>query len=89
MAIHNIVITDAEEKHAPPSENVLDISVVDGFVFLNICGWEETNKSHKVTRKANIAVKIADLLSAVNLLAAADESDREEKSDPSTIQATL
>lgn len=76
MALDSIIITHYDEKHAPPCEDVLRVSVDDGdHVYLTVCDYEETHRVLTLDLKGSICVNIKDLVSAINLLAAASEPE--------------
>lgn len=66
MNLYEAVLTDADEKYAPPQSPVLRLSVVADTAYLEIATVQETNDSATYTRIASISV---DAVQLHNLLA--------------------
>jgi hypothetical protein len=52
----SFIMTDAEERYAPPEQVVLRVDVVGDRIFLDICEYDETNKEATLKTVASIAV---------------------------------
>lgn len=68
MAVYQISLKDCLHPTAPP-EQVLTLSVVDDTAFIYINKVTEDGKSSKQTEIADIAVSLASLREALDLLA--------------------
>lgn len=74
----SIILTDAEERYAPPKSPVLLVNVVGDRVFLEIAEADETVRHATYTKLASIAVHAAPLLQALSLAHVHHEFDLSE-----------
>lgn len=63
--IEYVVLTDVDEKYAPPEQNVLRVAVVGDQVFLSVSKLDENHTESNLVTIAEIAVDIFDLSDAI------------------------
>ena len=66
MSVQNVTITTAREKFAPPSQEI-DISVIDGMVFISVYSGSRDDLTQGRTKTYNVPeIDLKDLICALN-----------------------
>jgi hypothetical protein len=76
--VQNFTITTYDEKHAPPSQPILDVSLVGDCLHLSIVEYDETYETSTLKRIGQIAIHHGKFARLVNALYEAQLDDEHE-----------